>query len=304
MVIQTEYEFILPKGYVDENGNLHRKGVMRLATAADEILPLADPRVKQNPDSLIVILLCRVINKLGDIPSISTKTIEDLFAEDLEFLQDFYNKINSKSRAIVAKCPSCKMQFKVANMQYLAKVNSSSNPLPVLKRNNYYFGKLLTPTDFQTEQNYFINKQRLINRTLLGMGVIEGFKIAVDDSNFIQVSGGFALDGYGREIVLTKPLSLQLSNIYTAQEEGKRKELFVYIQYEEIKAEPIPKLQNLGVATTEYNMVVEGAKAEISVTPPDSSLDKLALAKVTIKMEKGKIMNCSITYLATMLGKS
>ena len=83
MAIQTEYEFILPKGLPDENGNLNRKGVMRLATSADEILPLKDHRVKQNPAYLTIIILFRVIIKLGNLPRITTKAIEDLHASDL-----------------------------------------------------------------------------------------------------------------------------------------------------------------------------------------------------------------------------
>src|SRR3990172_12351183 len=94
MAFQTEFEFALPKGYVDEEGNLHKKGVMRLATAADEILPMKDPRVQSNPAYLTVILLSRVITKLGDLQTINTKTIENLFASDLSFLQDFYRRIN------------------------------------------------------------------------------------------------------------------------------------------------------------------------------------------------------------------
>jgi hypothetical protein len=78
--VQTEYEFTLPKGLADENGNLHKKGVMRLATAADEIMPLKDLRVQQNPAYLTVIVLSRVITKLGDLEAVTTKTIENLFA--------------------------------------------------------------------------------------------------------------------------------------------------------------------------------------------------------------------------------
>jgi len=114
MAFQTEYEFILPKGYVEENGSLHRKGIMRLATAADEILPMKDPRVQSNPAYLTVILLSRVITKLGDLQTINTKTIENLFASDLSFLQDFYRRINENGTGrIPAVCPKCEHQFEV-----------------------------------------------------------------------------------------------------------------------------------------------------------------------------------------------
>jgi len=112
MVVQIEYDFILPKGLVDEYGTLHKKGVMRLATAADEILPLKDPRVQQNPAYLTVIVLSRVITKLGDLETITTRTIENLFASDLQYLQTLYNKINGEgSFKLRITCPHCNKEF-------------------------------------------------------------------------------------------------------------------------------------------------------------------------------------------------
>ncbi|MDY0130542.1 MAG: phage tail assembly protein [Methanosarcina vacuolata] len=114
MTFQTEFEFTLPKGYVDDEGNLHRKGIMRLATAADEILPMKDPRVQANPPYLTVILLSRVIIKLGDLPVIDTKIIEGLFASDFAYLQDFYNRVNDNgSPNIKVTCPKCEHIFEV-----------------------------------------------------------------------------------------------------------------------------------------------------------------------------------------------
>ena len=92
---QTEIEFDLPKGYVDEAGTLHRRGTMRLATAADEILPLRDPRVQQNEAYLTVIVLSRVITRLGSLPDIHTGVIEGLYASDLAHLQRLYEKFNA-----------------------------------------------------------------------------------------------------------------------------------------------------------------------------------------------------------------
>lgn len=91
---QTEIEFELPKGYLDEGGTLHRRGTMRLATAADEILPLRDPRVQQNEAYLTVIVLARVINRLGSLPDVHTGVIEGLFASDLAYLERLYEKFN------------------------------------------------------------------------------------------------------------------------------------------------------------------------------------------------------------------
>lgn len=92
---QTEIEFELPKGYVDEAGTLHRRGTMRLATAGDEILPLRDPRVQQNEAYLAVIVLARVITRLGSLTEVHTGVIENLYASDLAYLQRLYEKLNA-----------------------------------------------------------------------------------------------------------------------------------------------------------------------------------------------------------------
>lgn len=94
MAFQTEIEFTLPKGYVDSDSTLHKSGVMRLATAADEILPLKDPRVQQNPAYLTIIVMTRVITKLGSLSDVNTKVIEGLYASDLNFLQELYEQLN------------------------------------------------------------------------------------------------------------------------------------------------------------------------------------------------------------------
>ncbi len=107
-MLVTEFEFELPKGYVDAQGNLHRKGLMRLATAADELYPLKDPRVQNWPAYLIVILLARVVTKLGTLREINPGIIEGLFSEDLAFLQDLYNRVNGLTpRVISVQCPKC-----------------------------------------------------------------------------------------------------------------------------------------------------------------------------------------------------
>ncbi len=114
MTFQTEFEFTLPRGYVDEEGNLHKKGIMRLATAADEILPMKDPRVQSNPAYLTVILLSRVITKLGGLEAINPKVIESLFASDLAYLQELYRRINENGTGkIKATCPKCEHLFEV-----------------------------------------------------------------------------------------------------------------------------------------------------------------------------------------------
>lgn len=111
----TEFEFVLPKGYIDAAGTLHREGTMRLATAADEILPLNDPRVQSNAAYLVVILLARVVTRLGSLEAINPKVIEGLFAGDLAYLQDFYNRINNshQTRKMGVVCPHCNHSFEV-----------------------------------------------------------------------------------------------------------------------------------------------------------------------------------------------
>jgi hypothetical protein len=114
MSLQTEFEFVLPRGYVDQDGNLHREGIMRLANAKDEILPLQDPRVVRNQGFLIVILLSRVITRLGDLREINPGVIENLFASDLSYLQNFYNQVNANGRSVQkVSCPDCERQFEV-----------------------------------------------------------------------------------------------------------------------------------------------------------------------------------------------
>uniref|UniRef100_A0AAU2V7B8 Secreted protein n=1 Tax=Streptomyces sp. NBC_00003 TaxID=2903608 RepID=A0AAU2V7B8_9ACTN len=112
--LRTEFEFELPRGYVDEAGTVHRRGAMRLATARDELVPLRDVRVRENPAYLSVVLLGRVITRLGTLGDVHDGTVENMFASDLAFLQDFYRQINAEghTRAAVA-CPHCEQSFEV-----------------------------------------------------------------------------------------------------------------------------------------------------------------------------------------------
>jgi hypothetical protein len=115
MELRTEFEFTLPRGFLDEEGTLHRDGTMRLATAADEIVLLKDPRVQRNPAYLVVLLLARVVTRLGSLDPITPKTIEGLFASDLAFLQELYNEANDVEGdgTIAVTCPDCGHAFDV-----------------------------------------------------------------------------------------------------------------------------------------------------------------------------------------------
>jgi hypothetical protein len=104
-MFRTEIDFTLPKGYLDQDGVLHKEGVMRLATAADEILPLKDPRVQQNPAYLTIIVLSRVITRLGSLVDVNTKVVEGLFASDLNHLQKLYERLNLEDDADAVAAP-------------------------------------------------------------------------------------------------------------------------------------------------------------------------------------------------------
>ncbi|MFR8015827.1 MAG: phage tail assembly protein [Clostridiaceae bacterium] len=86
MAFQTEFTFTLPRGYIDDTGVIHRKGPCVSRMQRTEILPLKDPRVQQNPGYLTIILLARVITKLGSLPAVDTRTVEKLFTMDLAYL--------------------------------------------------------------------------------------------------------------------------------------------------------------------------------------------------------------------------
>ena len=108
MSLQTEFPFTLPVGYVDREGNIHKKGTMRLATAMDEITPLNDMRVQANEAYLVIVLLTRVITSLGTLPHINTNVVENLFAADLAYLQEFYRQINETGKTTrTIQCPHC-----------------------------------------------------------------------------------------------------------------------------------------------------------------------------------------------------
>jgi hypothetical protein len=111
---RTEFPFTLPHGLADPEGAVHREGTMRLATAFDEIEPLKDPRVRANPGYLVIILLARVITRLGDLEHLNTRAVESLYAADLAYLQDFYQRINLNGHSRVqVTCPHCDGEFDV-----------------------------------------------------------------------------------------------------------------------------------------------------------------------------------------------
>jgi hypothetical protein len=112
--LQTEFEFVLPRGYVDQDGNVHRQGTMRLSTAIDEIAPLRDPRVRDNQAYLTVVILSRVITRLGTLADVNTGVVESIFSADLAYLQNFYRQINENGTTETdTTCPACGHAFPV-----------------------------------------------------------------------------------------------------------------------------------------------------------------------------------------------
>jgi hypothetical protein len=110
----TEFPFMLPRGYVDSSGDVHRHGVMRLATARDELVSQRDDRVRENPNYLAVVLISRVVTHIGGIDDVHAGVIENLFASDLAFLQDLYRRINQDGHTHArVTCPNCNNEFAV-----------------------------------------------------------------------------------------------------------------------------------------------------------------------------------------------
>ena len=112
--MRTEYAFTLPRGFVDAAGAVHRDGIMRLATARDEIEPLRDAAVRQNEAYLTVLLLARVVTRIGDVDDVTPAVMEQLYAVDFDHLQRLYERINTDGEAVGAvTCPSCSESFEV-----------------------------------------------------------------------------------------------------------------------------------------------------------------------------------------------
>jgi hypothetical protein len=113
-MLQTEYSFTLPIGVIGSDGELHRDGTMRLATARDEIEPLRDPRVRENEAYLTVLLLSRVLTRLGDLEEIGPATVEQLYASDFDHLQRLYERINCDPETLATvTCPNCAADIEV-----------------------------------------------------------------------------------------------------------------------------------------------------------------------------------------------
>lgn len=110
--MRTEYDFVLPIGYMDERGDVHKEGTMRLATVADEIAPFSDARVRNNEAYLVVILLSQVITRLGSYTRVTPEMLEHFFAADVIFLQDFYRRLNEVDLNVMSvACPRCGQEF-------------------------------------------------------------------------------------------------------------------------------------------------------------------------------------------------
>lgn len=113
-MLSTQFDFQLPRGLIDETGQLHRRGVMRLATAKDELIVQRDRRVRENSAYATLMMLSQVIMQLGTLESLQPENLENLFTQDLAYLREFYNRVNQQGNAKVAsQCPQCNTQFEV-----------------------------------------------------------------------------------------------------------------------------------------------------------------------------------------------
>jgi hypothetical protein len=112
--MRTDFEFTLPRGYVDTSGAVHREGLMRLATARDEIEPLRDPAVRHNEAYLAVLLLSRVVTRIGDVTEVTPQIVEGLYAADFDHLQQLYERLNTNADTVgIIACPHCEEEFEV-----------------------------------------------------------------------------------------------------------------------------------------------------------------------------------------------
>jgi len=112
--IHTEFDFTLPKGLLDAEGNLHRQGLMRLATAKDEIIVQKNRAAQENTVYAAIVMLSQVITRLGNLTDITPNLLENLFSRDLAYLREFYNQINQQGDAYIpVQCPQCNSSFQV-----------------------------------------------------------------------------------------------------------------------------------------------------------------------------------------------
>jgi hypothetical protein len=187
------------------------------------------------------------------------------------------------------------------NTENMCSEDAPCMSYPTFKRNNYFYGKLLTVEDFRQEQEYFINKQRLANRLILGKGIVCGFAVTKGSTGSIEVSEGLAIDGCGREIILNTKYTCDLNQKYTINDVGGKNNLFVTARYNETKVDPVTS----SGAGSEFNMILEGAKIEVDLIPPDpSSTDDIFLAKVNIKTTRKKILVKKIEDLTVVNGRT
>lgn len=115
--LQTEFNFTLPRGLIDDQGTVHRQGTMRLATAKDEISVQGDRSSQDNQAYRSLLMLSHVITRLGELPSVTQQTLEGLFVRDIAYLREFYNQINQQGSAFISvQCPQCSNEFETELM--------------------------------------------------------------------------------------------------------------------------------------------------------------------------------------------
>ncbi len=111
------------------------------------------------------------------------------------------------------------------------------------ERNRYFYGKLLTVRDFEAEQQYTVNKRRLLNRLLFGPGIITGLTVVMVDDKTLSIQSGAALDSLGREIIVPSPITTKLSLIEGFGTNEYIRDLYLCIVYNERGREPVHALE-------------------------------------------------------------
>ncbi len=145
------------------------------------------------------------------------------------------------------------------------------------ERNNYFYGKLLSVDDFESEQKYMNDKRRLINRFMHGCGVVCGLNVVPVGDDTISLEAGLALDFAGREIVVDKPVLKKLTGIEGFLDDTEENESGSYqylcIEYSEYEREPVYGVTGLGSVNGEacYNKTAEGYRIYLTSQEPQEN---------------------------------
>ena len=162
----------------------------------------------------------------------------------------------------------------------------------IVKRNNYFLGKLMTVRDFVSEQRYFNSRRRLGNMFLSGPGIVAGLNIFLVDDKTFSLEPGFALDYYGREIIVDSNCVRKFSLVKGFEEHKNKKEIYLCLKYKEELGESTFSITSSGNAESEkqYNKIVEKYELFLTDKSPkgiDLNVDSLMFQDVDIYNSNG-----------------